>query len=132
MNRREFALQLITEMAHFILDSDPMRLVISLHQESDGLHLAVIDSVKRSPSELEAIRRALNSEQRPELAGYYGSMVGYDSLGAARLNLVGWQLKGADVRSTNSGTHIDLWLGGDRFNPERFSITAEQRKTSDE
>lgn len=130
MNRTDFVLQLISEMSHYILDSDPMRMVISVHQEPDGLHLAVIDSVKRPPSELEAIRASLNSERRPELAGYYGGMAGHDSLGAARLNLIGWQLKGADVRSTDSGTRIDLWLGGDRFNPESFSITDEHEKNT--
>jgi len=130
MNRKDFLLQLIGELSHYILDADPMRMVISVHQEPDGLHLAVIDSVKRRPSELDSIRASLNSERRPELAGYYGGMAGYDSLGAARLNLIGWQLKGADVKTTDSGTRIDLWLGGDRFNPESFSITDEHEKNA--
>lgn len=125
MNRKDFLLHLIGEMAHYVLDTDPGRMVISLHQETDGVHLAVIDSVKRSEPELETIRAALNSARRPELAGYYGSMAGYDSLGSARLNLIGWQVKGADVKATESGTKIDLWLGGDRFNPEHFSISEE-------
>jgi len=126
MNRKDFLLHLIGEMAHYVLDTDPGRLVISLHQEADGVHLAVIDSVKRSEAELDSIRAALNNARRPELAGYYGSMAGYDSLGSARLNLIGWQVKGADVKATDSGTKIDLWLGGDRFNPEHFSISEEE------
>lgn len=130
MNRTEFVVQLISEMAHYVLDADPTRMTISVHQEHDGMHLAVIDSVKRDPSELDSIRASLNSERRPELAGYYGGMAGYDSLGSARLNLIGWQLKGADVRSTDSGTRIDLWLGGDRFNPESFSITDEHERNA--
>mgnify|MGYP006310951777 CR=1 FL=1 len=130
MNRKDFLLQLISEMSHYVLDADPMRMVISVHQEQDGLHLAVIDSVKRPPSELESIRASLNNERRPELAGYYGGMAGYDSLGSARLNLIGWQLKGADVKTTDSGTRIDLWLGGDGFNPESFSITDEHEKNA--
>lgn len=123
MNRREFIGQLIGEVAHYILDADPLRMVISLHQEQDGLHLAVLDSVQRDKDELKAIRDALNNARRPELAGYYGALAGYDSLGKARLNLVGWQVKGADVTSTDSGTRIDLWLGGDRFDPTHFSIS---------
>lgn len=125
MKRRDFIQHLIGEIAHYILDADPMRMVISLHQEADGLHLAVLDSVPRSDEELEEIRGSLNSARRPELAGYYGSMAGYDSLGEARLNLIGWQVKGADVTSTGSGTKIDLWLGGDRFDPASFSIPDE-------
>ncbi len=125
MNRREFILQLIAEVAHYILDADPMRMVISLHQEEDGLHVAVLDTVKRSETELTAIRESLNDNKRPELAGYYGSLAGYDSLGSARLNLIGWQVKGADVSSSESGTKIDLWLGGDRFDPASFSIPGE-------
>jgi len=122
MNRREFVGQLIGEMAHYILDADPMRMVISLHQEVDGLHLAVLDTVSRDEKEVEAIREALNNARRPELAGYYGALAGHDSLGAARLNLIGWQVKGADVSSSESGTKIDLWLGGDRFDPASFTI----------
>lgn len=122
MKRRDFVLHLIGEIAHYILDADPMRMVVSVHQEEDGLHLAVLDSIPRTEEELESIRASLNSSHRPELAEYYGSMAGYDSLGEARLNLIGWQVKGATVGSTDSGTKIDIWLGGDRFDPEPFSI----------
>jgi hypothetical protein len=122
MPRKDFVLHLIGEIAHYILDADPLRMVISVHQEEDGLHLAVIDSVVRDEKEIETIRESLNSAKRPELAGYYGSLAGYDSLGSARLNLIGWQLKGADVSSSSSGTRINLWLGGDRFNPESFTL----------
>ena len=122
MNRKDFVLHLIGEVAHYILDSDPMRMVISLHQEEDGLHLAILDDIKRDETDLAAIRASLNSAKRPELAGYYGSMAGYDMLGSARLNLIGWQVKGADVNGTDSGTKIDLWLGGERFDPASFTI----------
>ena len=122
MNRTEFVLQLIGEISHYILDADPMRMVVSLHQEEDGLHLAVLDSVERSDKELTEIRQALNRKSRPELAGYYGNLAGYDSLGEARLNLIGWQVKGADVAALDSGTKIDIWLGGDRFDPTSFTI----------
>ena len=105
-----------------MLDSDPMRMVISLHQEEDGLHLAILDDTRRGEAELQRIRTDLNNARRPELAGYYGSMAGSDVLGSARLNLIGWQIKHADVSATDSGTRIDLWLGGDRFNPAAFSI----------
>ncbi|MFP4385040.1 MAG: hypothetical protein ACLFST_01475 [Spirochaetia bacterium] len=122
MNRKDFILHLITELSHFLLDADPTRLVVSLHQEEDGLHLAVFDNNPRSEDELGKIRKTLNTAKRPELAGYYGSMTGYDMLGAARLDLVGWQVKHGTVSNTDSGTRIDLWLGGERFNPDHFSI----------
>lgn len=122
MNRNEFILHLIGEIAHYMLDADPSRLVISLHQEEDGLHLSVLDDRKRDESELQAVRDALNRERRPELAGYYGSMAGLDMLGSARLNLIGWQVKHGDVGRTDNGTKIDLWLGGKRFDPKSFSI----------
>lgn len=123
MKRREFVIHLISEIAHYVLDADPMRMVVSLHQEEDGIHLAVFDDTMRSDEELESIRAALRNPGRPELAGYYGSMAGSDMLGSARLNLIGWQIKGATVGRTDEGTQIDLWLGGKRFDPERFSIT---------
>jgi hypothetical protein len=120
--RTDFILHLISEVAHFVLDADPSRMVISLHQEEDGLHLAIFDDRPRKPEELESIRKSLEHQERPELAGYYGSMAGYDSLGSARLNLVGWQIKAATVSDTGSGTQIDLWLGGERFDPEQFTL----------
>lgn len=125
MKRREYILHLIGEVAHYILEGDPMRMVISLHQEEGGLHLAIIDSVVRSEEQLAKMRSELNTARRPELAGYYGSMAGSDMLGAARLDLIGWQVKHGDVTATSSGTKIDLWLGDDRFDPERFSIPGE-------
>ncbi|MFW6289300.1 MAG: hypothetical protein ACOC2Q_05910 [Spirochaetota bacterium] len=125
MNRRDVILHLIGELSHFILDADPMRVVISLHQESNGFHLAIMDDTVRDDQELEGIRAALNKSKRPELAGYYGSMAGYDLLGEARLDLIGWQIKHADVGSTGQGTKIDLWLGSDNFDPTNFTIPAQ-------
>lgn len=130
MKRKDFVLHLIGEMAHYILDEDPMRMVISLHQEEDGLHLAVLDNISRNETEINAIRASLNNARRPELAGYYGSMAGSDSLGEARLNLIGWQVKGADVTSDSNGTKIDLWLGGDRFDPASFTIPDQNPQTT--
>jgi len=122
MNRKDFILHLIGEVAHYVLDADPMRMVISLHQEEDGLHLAILDDHVRDDAEIESIRASLNKARRPELAGYYGSMAGYDMLGSARLDLVGWQVKNGTVSKTDEGTKIDLWLGGDRFDPASFSM----------
>lgn len=125
MNRKDFILHLIGELSHFILDADPMRMVISLHQESTGFHLSIMDDTVRDDLELEGIRAALNKSRRPELAGYYGSMAGYDLLGEARLDLIGWQIKHADVSATGQGTKIDLWLGSDNFDPTNFTIPSE-------
>ena len=122
MKRKDMLLHLISEVSHFILDGDPVRMVISLHQEDDGLHLAVLDDNVRSDEELESIRASLSSQGRPELAAYYGAMAGFDMLGSARLDLIGWQIKAATVGKTDSGTKIDLWMGGDRFNPDKFTL----------
>ncbi len=122
MNRSELIVHLISGLSHYVLESDPMRVVVSLHQEEDGVHVAVLDDTLREDDVLQAMRADLNRSKRPELAGYYGSMSGYDMLGHARLDLVGWQVKHADVNRTDSGTRIDLWLGGDRFDPTQFNI----------
>lgn len=122
MKNKEYLLHLLSEMSNYILESNPQRMVISLHQEEDGLHLCVVDSHVRSDEELQAISAALNSTERPELAEYYGSMGGSDLLGEARLSLIGWQIKCADVSRTGSGTKIDLWLGGDHFDSNCFTM----------
>ena len=126
MKRRDFLLHLISEVSHFVLDGDPSRMVVSLHQEEDGLHLAIFDDTPRSEEELESIRRSLKRSDRPELAGYYGTMAGFNMLGRARLELIGWQVKAATVGRTDSGTQIDLWMGGDRFDPDKFSLSEKE------
>ena len=123
MNDKDYILHLLAEISNFILEDNPRRMVISLHQEDDGFHLCVLDDHRRSDKELETMRTALNSAERPELAEYYGSMGGSDLLGHARLNLIGWQVKRADVERTDNGTKIDLWAGSDRFDSSRFTIT---------
>lgn len=122
MKRKEFLLHLIGEISSFILQGEPSRMVISLHQEPDGLHLAVLDNIERSDEEIEDIFKALNSRKRPELSGYYGSMTGHDLLGSARLDMLGWQVKQATVSKTAEGVKIDLWLGSDRFDPTNFNL----------
>jgi len=119
---KEFVLHLLTEISSFMLENQPSRMVLSLHQEKDGLHLAAIDNQERTDEELEEINKALNTSARPELSEYYGSMGGTDLVGAARLNLIGWRIKHADVSRTDKGTKIDLWLGGDRFDSRKFNI----------
>ncbi|MFP4375294.1 MAG: hypothetical protein ACLFPO_13255 [Spirochaetaceae bacterium] len=123
--RNELLLHLIGEVGHFILDSDPGRMVINLHLEDSGFHLTVLDDVERSDEEIEAITEAIHAKQRPELAGYYGSMAGVDLIGSARLEIVGWQVKSGMVKKREGGTQIDLWLGGDRFDPAKFNMPAD-------
>ena len=127
MNRKEYILHLIGEVAHFVLDGDPKTMVISLHQEEDGLHLAVFDDTPRTDEEIRSMQDALGGTRRPELAGYYGGMAGFDLLGAGRLNLIGWQVKHADVGRVGDTTRINLWLGGERFKPDRFTIADDPR-----
>ncbi|HDQ14009.1 MAG TPA: hypothetical protein ENN41_04250 [Sediminispirochaeta sp.] len=119
---KEYILHLLTEISNYILESHPSRMVISLHQEEDGMHLAVLDDHERGDKELEKIRKALNTDARPEMSDYYGTMGGTDLVGAARLNLLGWQIKHADVGRTDNGTKIDLWIGSDRFDSSKFNI----------
>ncbi|HEY9054922.1 MAG TPA: hypothetical protein VIO60_08895 [Rectinemataceae bacterium] len=127
MKRSEFLVHLIGEVSSYFLQGEPRKMVISLHQEADGVHLAVIDDRKRSEAEVEEIERLLNSARRPELAGYYGSMTGHDLLGSARLNLVGWQIKHAEVvRTPEGGVTLNLWLGGDDFEYGKFSSKAAE------
>ena len=128
MKRREFLVHLIGEVANFMLQGDPGKMVISLHQEADGIHLAVLDNRKRSDAEIKDMERSLNTARRPELAGYYGEMAGHDLLGSARLNLVGWQIKHADVaRTPEDGVMLNLWIGGEDFEYRKFSLSGGRR-----
>ena len=122
MKTKEYIMHLLAEISNFVLESDPSRMVISLHQEKDGLHLSIMDDTVRTDVAMASIHKALNTAFRPELAEYYGSMAGSDLIGSARLNLIGWQVKHADVTRINKGTKIDLWLGSDRFDSRKFSM----------
>ncbi len=126
MKRKDIILHLISEISGYLLEENPMRLVISLHQEKDGLHLSVMDDNEHTDEEIIKIEKDLNRPKRPELSGYYGAMTGQDLLGSSRLNLLGWQVKHADVSRTSGGIKIDLWLGGEKFESERFNIPAKQ------
>ena len=123
MKRKEFLGRLIGELTNFILEGNPLRMVVSLHQEEDGAHVSIFDDHKRSDTEIEMISNALNPKaRRPELAEYYGLMAGHDMTWEARLKLIGWQVKHASVQNSDSGIQIDLWLGSDAFNPADFTL----------
>ncbi len=123
MKRKEILGRLIGELTNYMLETNPLRLVISLHQEEDGAHISFFDDRPRSESELEQIRKSLNPKApRPELAQYYGMMAGHDMTWGARLKLIGWQIKHASVSNSDSGLQIDLWLGSDAFKPENFTL----------
>ncbi|MGE4583959.1 MAG: hypothetical protein AB7C91_04865 [Sphaerochaeta sp.] len=128
MKRKEFLGRLIGEVTNFLLQGNPLRLVVSLHQEEDGAHVSFFDDQIRSEEEIQKIYQALNPKQsRPELAEYYGMMAGHDMTWDARLKLIGWQIKHASVDNSDSGLRIDLWLGGDAFNPEHFTMGDTQQ-----
>ncbi len=57
MKRKDLIVKLIGEMASYILDANPMKMVMSLHQEEDGLHLPIIDDAKHSDEEIEKLER---------------------------------------------------------------------------
>jgi len=129
MKRREFLVHLISEVSSFVLQGQPRKMVVSLHQEADGIHLAVIDDRPRSDAEVKEIERSLNAARRPELAGYYGEMAGHDLLGNARLNLVGWQIKHADVMKTSDGgIMLNLWIGGEGFEYTKFNLDPKKEE----
>ena len=123
MKRKKFLSRLIGEMTGFLLESNPLRLVISLHQEDDGAHITFFDDRERTNAEVRRITEALNPKKvRPELADYYGAMAGSTLNIDARLKLIGWQVKHATVSNSESGIKIDLWLGSDAFNPQDFTV----------
>ncbi|NMA22995.1 MAG: hypothetical protein GX938_05760 [Spirochaetales bacterium] len=123
MKRKEFLGRLIGEMTSFLLQNNPLRLVISLHQEDDGAHITFFDDHQRTEAQVAKIREALNPKKvRPELAEYYGAMAGSTLNIDARLKLIGWQIKHATVSNSKSGIKIDLWLGSDAFNPKDFTV----------
>lgn len=128
MKRKDFLGRLIGEVTNFLLEGNPLRMVVSLHQEDDGAHVSFFDDRKRTDEELEKINQALNPKHhRPELAEYYGLMAGHDMAWGARLKLIGWQIKHASVDNSDSGLRIDLWLGSDAFNPDNFSLHKKQK-----
>lgn len=127
MDKRELIHHLIGGMSAHLLEKEPSRLVISLHQEEDGFHLTIIDDSTYTDEEVEHIEKALNSEKRPELAGYYGEMTEQGFFGNIRLDLLGWKVKHADIKKVrNRGIHIDLWMGSESFQSEQFTIPKEK------
>ncbi|MCX7775317.1 MAG: hypothetical protein N2067_04380 [Spirochaetaceae bacterium] len=125
MQRQELYIVLISELAHFVLEGNPRKMVISLHQEADGIHIAIMDDRPRTDKEMEEIEHRLHMQQRPELAAYYGTMMGHDLLGSARLEMIGWQVKGVKVeRIPDGGVMINLWMGSEGFNPREFSLSS--------
>lgn len=127
MKRQELYVQMISEIANFLLNGNPRKMVISLHQEADGFHIAAIDDRPRSDKEIEELRESLMVQQRPELAAYYGTMMGHDLLGGARLDIIGMQIKGVKVESVpGGGIMINLWVGSEGFDPKMFTMSQEQ------
>lgn len=118
----EMIVKIISEVAHFILQEEPNRMIISLHKEKDGIHLAILDDKKRTDKEIEELKRIISIGQRPELSGYYGNLTGVNLLGEARLDLIGWQVKFIDVNPTKDGLKIDIWIGSEDFEKDKFNI----------
>ncbi|MEN6500066.1 MAG: hypothetical protein ABFC65_05980 [Rectinema sp.] len=128
MKRHELYVQLISELANYILQGNPKKMVISLHMEPDGFHIAAIDDRPRTDKEIDEIKNSLMLHQRPELASYYGTLLGHDFLGSARLELIGFQVKGVKVEKIpEGGVMINLWIGSEDFDPRVFTINEKTK-----
>jgi hypothetical protein len=127
MKRHELYVQLISELANFMLTGNPKKMVISMHLEADGFHIAAIDDRPRTDKEIAEIEHSLMMQQRPELASYYGTMIGHDLLGSARLELIGFQIKSVKIeKAPEGGLMINLWIGSEDFDPALFTINEDQ------
>jgi hypothetical protein len=122
MKQEEMIIKIISEVAHFILQKDPSKMVISLHKEKEGIHLAIFDNVVRTEDEIKKIKNRISVGQKPELSSYYGNLAGNDLLGEARLDLIGWQVKFIDVINRGNGIQIDIWIGSENFERNKFTI----------
>ncbi len=122
MKRKEFLLQLIGELSNYLLEGMPRRVVLSVHQEADGIHISAMDDTPHSDQEVEVITHALQGEKRPELSGYYGHMIGHDLFSPARLELLGLQVKHGEVNRSENGIRIDILLGGEQFDSSNFEL----------
>jgi len=128
MKRHELYVQLISELANFMLTGNPKKMVISMHLEADGFHIAAIDDRPRTDNEIAEIEHSLMMHQRPELASYYGTMIGRDLLGSARLELIGYQIKSVKIEKVaEGGVMINLWIGSEDFDPALFTINKDQK-----
>jgi hypothetical protein len=74
----------------------------------------------------------MNSKKRPELAGYYGEMIGHDFLGQSRLDLMGWQVKKVDISRWGDGIMIDIWMGGSNFQKSQFNMNKNKKDNPDQ
>lgn len=123
MKNQELISQIVSEILHFILSFNPKNVVISVHQEKDGVHICIIDDLKRTKEEIEKIKSSFYNENRPEVAGYYGNLIGYDLIGKTNLSLLGWEVKYINFEDTKKdGIKIDIWLGSSEFDPKKFTI----------
>ena len=123
MKRKKFLSRLIGEMTGFLLESNPLRLVVSLHQEEDGAHITFFDDTQRTDAEIKRIKEALNPKKvRPELADYYGAMAERHAQHRCPSQAHRLADRHATVSNSESGIKIDLWLGSDAFNPQDFTV----------
>ncbi len=84
-----------------------------MHLEPDGFHIAGIDDRPRTDKEIADIEHSLMMHQRPELASYYGMMVGHDLLGSSRLSSLAFKSR-CESRKNSGGRSDDQsvdWLG---------------------
>ncbi len=127
--RQDLIVNLIGEMSNYVLKRNPKKMMISLHQEQEGMHLCVVDNSTYSDEEIADLEKMMNSEKRPELSGYYGEMMGHDFLGKSRLDLIGWQVKQVDISRWGEGIMMDIWMGGSNFQSSQFNMDKKNKKS---
>ncbi len=104
---------IVNELIGYSLSSEAKKIDCSISIDENQVIIKVQDNRKSMDEEtLNYVRRILKQPHRKDMEEYYGNLAGDiyagDGLLGSGLNLIGFQLDGAEIESSKDGTSITV------------------------
>jgi signal transduction histidine kinase len=102
--------RVLDELLNYAMHEDPQEVTITIEEKDDRLEIAIEDiGIQLSEEECRQAERYLNTPRRNEMRGYYGGLLGEETLYPHNLRIVGMMVDGGRLEGCEGGTRLSVW-----------------------
>ena len=103
-------INLLDELLHYALQANPQKVVVTVECLPDKVSITMEDDgAQRSEEECRQAECILNEHCLNEMEDYYSGLAGEETVGLARLRIVGMMVDGAQIACGDEGTRFSVW-----------------------
>lgn len=102
--------RVLDELLTYAMHEDPQKVTITIEETHERIQITIDDiGIEPSEKECQDVERFLNTPRRNEMRGYYGGLVGEETLYPHNLRIVGMMVDGGRLEHCGTGARLTVW-----------------------